>query len=189
MEGHTVHVEQKAWGMTRRVHENHEAGWWVDHATIHPGGFSSIHRHPNSVNKFQVVQGFLEIRVFGNGDAPTERMTQLFYVRQGQAHEVPAGYWHQFYARSHVQLIEVYWRAPGASADYRIPDITRATTGGKDGPTRPTPTAPRCCTGGCSRRARPAPRQDGGGERETVPGDAGAVAPEEGADGGEGAAG
>lgn len=189
MEGHTVHVEQKVWGMTRRVHENRETGWWVDHATIHPGGFSSIHKHPNSVNKFQVVQGFLEIRVFGNGDAPSARETQIFYVRQGQAHEVPAGYWHQFFARSAVQLIEVYWRSPGASADYEIPDITRATTGGRDGPTRPIPPASRCCSGGCRTRTRSAPRQDGGGEREAVPSDAGADGQEERADGREGVVG
>lgn len=189
MDGYTTHVEDKPWGSTRRVYQDDAAGWWVDHATIYPGGFSSIHKHQHAVNKFQIVSGPLEIRVFGNGLTPTERPTHIVRLSTGQAHEVPAGHWHQFMARGPVQLIEVYWKTPGDAAVYQIPDITRSTTGGRDGPTRPWP-SPTCRSGMCGRRSAGAPSPNGGNARGATPsGDPGPDASQEGSDLGEGAPG
>lgn len=188
MDGYTTYVEDKLWGSTRRVYQDDAAGWWVDHATIYPGGFSSIHKHQHCVNKFQIVSGALEIRVFGCGLTPTDRATHIVRLNTGQAHEVPAGHWHQFVARGPVQLIEVYWKTPGETSAYRIPDITRSTTGGRDGPTRPW-TSP-CRSGMCGRRSTGTPSPNGGNlQRQAPRGNSGPDASQAGSDLGEGAAG
>jgi mannose-6-phosphate isomerase-like protein (cupin superfamily) len=115
----TFPATPKAWGTTRRVHL--DQGSEVHHASIVPGGHSSIHRHETKANKFVVQVGKLAVVVYEE-DRRTVRHT--VELGPGMATTVEAGVWHQFFAHTVVELIEIYWTDLGRS------DIERETEGG-----------------------------------------------------------
>lgn len=107
MTGNDVTVEDKSWGVTRKVFEDQTHSIW--HASPKAGGFSSRHRHHKMPNKFYVVSGTLLVEVYATkpsvGDGPLHTVT----LTAGQEATVVEGVWHRFVAKTDVELIEIYW--------------------------------------------------------------------------------
>lgn len=110
----------KLWGHTRRLHSDSHCE--VCHAKIKKGGFSSQHRHEHKDNMFYVLSGTLFVYVYANYQKLPPVKT--YQIEAGQQIIIPAGTWHQFEARTDVELIETYW------VRLNTEDITRADEGG-----------------------------------------------------------
>lgn len=110
----------KPWGKTRCVHRDMTHEIW--HASIKKGGYSSRHTHDRKPNLFYVSSGTLLVHVFNNAFSTIPITTYELTV--GQQVTIQDGVWHQFEARSDVELVEVYW------VYLKGEDINRADEGG-----------------------------------------------------------
>jgi len=73
------------------------------------GGYCSIHNHSAKANVFHVIHGTLYVRQF---TAQGDRL-RCSHIADGQSLLVPAGIWHQFWARTVVTAVEVYLAVGG----------------------------------------------------------------------------
>lgn len=110
----------KVWGHTQTILLTEDVHIAI--ANLNKGGYSSIHSHTDTWNRFFVISGLLEIKVFRNEQ---EEITQL---RPGEALDIEPLLEHQMAALEDTQIIEMYWAENGAVVDPK--DIVRRTNGG-----------------------------------------------------------
>lgn len=117
-----VSERDKPWGCNR--HLLYLPNLELHHASILPGGYSSIHVHRSKVNHFYVTKGELTVEIFDTHEPMMKK--QVLTLLEGQQLIVPAGTRHRFVnqSRDTVQLIETYW----AALDHD--DIVRDDVGG-----------------------------------------------------------
>lgn len=107
----------KVWGLTARLFAHHGVEAHLIHAVR--GGYCSVHRHAFKWNRFVVLSGKLEVRVFRE-----EGVVDVTVLGPDDVTDVPPGTLHQFIALEPTAALEFYWVSldPG--------DIDRKSQGG-----------------------------------------------------------
>ncbi len=101
----------KVWGVTQLLFAHH--GVECHFIDVKEGGFSSRHRHHSKWNRFVVIQGCLEVRIYTSiecmGAGDTKYEYDEIRLSDGDITDVPPGMWHEFHALEDTKAIEMYW--------------------------------------------------------------------------------
>jgi len=106
----------KIWGETEEIYNNGIVS--VHHLKIKKGGYCSEHRHDYKSNRFFVISGNLQIRIW-NGDDVDDTV-----IWPGESCEIEPLVYHQFKALTDVECLEIY------EVKLVEPDIERRKKGG-----------------------------------------------------------
>ena len=106
----------KCWGRTRLLFHFNSVELHLIEAK--PGYRCSRHYHTTKWNRFAVISGVLNVRIFGDG-----RIDETI-VGPGQVTDVPPGVLHEFEALEDAVAVECYWVALDPQ------DIVREILGG-----------------------------------------------------------
>lgn len=123
---HDVTVEDKLWGVTRCLHADATHEVW--HASPKKGGYSSVHYHRKTPNKFYLVSGRMSVDEFRTNlqdGRPGDQPIKCHVLNPGQEIVIEEGTWHRFVALEDCELIELYWATLRAGGD-----IVRSDFGG-----------------------------------------------------------
>lgn len=115
-----MEIQGKNWGTTALIHRGNNVE--VHYIEIEKGGFCSEHIHQHKFNKFTVLEGELEVKIW-----KSEKAIDRIVLKQGHELTVAPGEFHQFAAVTFVRAIETYW------VELEKDDIVRRTQGGKNG--------------------------------------------------------
>jgi quercetin dioxygenase-like cupin family protein len=107
----------KVWGSTRLVYAF--CGTEAHLIHIKKGGYCSRHSHNHKWNRFVVIDGRLEVKVYPDGPHADSTI-----ISAGETTDVPPGLVHEFKALEDVKALEFYW------VDLDPEDIDRHGTAG-----------------------------------------------------------
>lgn len=107
----------KIWGETEELYNNGVVS--IHFLKIKKGGYCSEHYHRFKSNKFFIITGNLQIRIWTDDNNSDDTV-----VWAGESCEIEPGYYHQFRALTDVECLEVY------ETRLREPDIERRKKGG-----------------------------------------------------------
>lgn len=119
-------IEKKPWGERYSVHLSPSCQ--VDLLEIKKGGYSSRHHHDYKWNRFFVLSGELQIRVFHAPESVSENKLHTGYLIgdgcKTRKFDIKPGVIHEFEAITEVKLLEVYFSVCSEK------DIVRKNGGG-----------------------------------------------------------
>jgi mannose-6-phosphate isomerase-like protein (cupin superfamily) len=113
-------IQGKVWGTTQCVFKNDTVEIWI--IRTKKGGFCSHHYHNHKWNRFILLEGAINVKVFM--DDEEDQLIDETTLAAGQATDVSPGRWHVFESLEASVALEVYW----VSLD--PDDIVRRTHGG-----------------------------------------------------------
>jgi len=122
--------ETKCWGRVRHVFECERFS--VSELEVRPGFRSSIHRHEDRANAFQVVDAEIVVETFVEDTAApySRRRLNAYLLGPGGTICVPSGRWHRFRTLRPGRVLELYYADRGGVV--RLDDIERWDEGGAD---------------------------------------------------------
>jgi mannose-6-phosphate isomerase-like protein (cupin superfamily) len=113
-------IQGKVWGTTQCIFKTDATEAWFINAK--KGGYCSEHFHKHKWNRFFVIKGKMNIKIFRNDN--DEDLIDQTTLGPGQSTDVQPGVFHIFEALEDCQALEIYW----VSLD--PDDIERRTHGG-----------------------------------------------------------
>ena len=112
----TPEAKAKDWGVNRPVYRDHLTE--LHHASIAPGGASSVHRHDFKWNLFYVAAGGVRVEFYGDDAVPTRAPVETADLVAREQLVVWPSAWHRFVAGPDgCELIEQYGVCPVEPGD------------------------------------------------------------------------